>query len=72
MEVVVEVAAERRVPRERPAALALVALELVERRARHHGERGVAGVQVLEQAVGQLVGAGGAARAAVVPARDRT
>ena len=69
VEVVVEVGAVGRVPGERPALLGLVALDLLDRRARDLDERGVAGVQVLEQARGHLVRAGRAARAAVLPLR---
>src|SRR5215208_2092895 len=69
VEVVVEVAPVRRVPRERPTLLRFVALDLLERRAGDVGQRGVASVQVLHLALRDLVGAGGAARAAVLPAR---
>ena len=69
MEVVVEVAAERRVPGKRPPALGLVALDLVDRRARHDRERRVTRRQMLAESVGHLVRRGRAARAAVVPAR---
>jgi hypothetical protein len=69
VEVVVEVAAVRRVPRERPAPLGLVPLDLVERRARHVRQRRVANVEVVEQTLGHLVGAGRAARASVFPRR---
>ncbi len=69
MEVVVEARAVRRVPRERPTAPRLVALDLRERGARDHRERRVARGQVPQETLGDLVGAGGAARAAVVPAR---
>ena len=66
-EVVVEVAAVRRVPGDVPAPLRLVPLQLLQRRPRHHGVAGVAGVEVVEEARRHLVGAGGAARAALLP-----
>src|SRR5215207_5457336 len=62
-EVGVEVVGER-VPRPIPAHPSLVALDVLLRRARDIGERGVAGVQVGQ--VGHLVGAEGASRAAVL------
>src|SRR5262249_61929787 len=68
-EVVVEVAAMRRVPGHVPALLGLVALELLERRARDEHERRVADVHVLEQAPRDLVDAGAAPGAPVSPAR---
>src|SRR5919106_4225517 len=49
-EVGVEVAAGRGVPRDRPAHALLVRLDVRQRRARHQGKRGVAGVQVREMA----------------------
>ena len=67
VEVVVEIAARRRVPREAPAHAPLVRRELRERRARDDRERRVARVQVRE--VAEVVGHQRAARAALVPRR---
>jgi hypothetical protein len=67
VEVVVEVAAERRVPREVPALAHPVVVELRERCARDGRERRVADVQMLDQARRAVVGVGRATRAAVVP-----
>src|SRR5947207_3897361 len=49
-EVVVEIGPERRVPGDVPTLLRLPPLQLLQRRARHHGVAGVADVQVLEEA----------------------
>src|SRR3712207_7371567 len=68
-EVVVEVGAVRGVPGHVPAPRRLPALQLGQRSARDHGVAGVAAVQVLEEAGRQLVGAGAAAGAALVPRR---
>src|ERR671916_782839 len=68
-EVVVEVGSVRRVPGDVPALLALPALELGQRRPRHHGVARVAGVEVLEEAGRELVGPRRAAGAAVLPRR---
>src|SRR4051794_11303028 len=60
VEVVIEVAAQRGDPRERPAVALLIGIELGKRRARYHHERGVAFAQQAEIAKG--VGVAGAAR----------
>src|SRR5207302_4110839 len=66
LEVVVEVTGVGRIPGERPALARLVRLDLRQRSARDHGERGVTGVQVPEQAVADLVHPGRATGAALV------
>ena len=67
MEVVVEVAAVRGVPGERPAHPLAERGELLVRRPGHRDQRGVAHVQLPQPA--DPVGGGGAARAALVPVR---
>src|SRR6266851_5314975 len=69
VEVVVEVAAERRVPGEIPALARLVRRDLRLRSPGDCGEGRVPGPQISEQPWGQLVQAGRAARARVVPRR---
>src|SRR5215472_6969855 len=67
VEVVVEVASMRRIPREGPAHPLPERLDLADRCPRHRSERGVASVQVgqMTEAVGLI----GADRAALVPRR---
>ena len=65
VKIVVELAAERGNPRERPSLPFLVSLELAERRAGHHHEGGVAFIQQAEIADGIRVS--GTARAAFLP-----
>ena len=63
VKVVVEVAVVRRVPREGPAALALVPLQFGQRSTRHNCERGVAGVEM------GVVNTGGVKLEAQLPTR---
>src|SRR5581483_9352996 len=67
VEVVVEVASVRGVPRESPAHPLPERLDLADRRPGHRRERGVAGVQMGQ--VTDAVGLVGADRAALVPGR---
>jgi hypothetical protein len=67
VEVVVEVAAVGGVPGERPAHSLAVRGEFPVRRPRHGHECGVADVQLAQPA--DLVGGGGATRAALLPVR---
>src|SRR5215472_9287410 len=67
VEVVVEVASVRRIPRERPAHPLPERLDLADRRPGYRRERGITGVQVSQ--VTDAVGLVGADRAAFVPGR---
>src|ERR1700684_235319 len=70
VEVVVEVASLRRIPREGPAHPLPERLDLADRRPGYRRERGIAGMQVSQ--VTEAVGLVGADRAALVPGRAST